>query len=124
MYTANAVDVALYQHMVKNSFAILFLLSSLACQKQHIDGYAELIVSAKHNGQSVPGATIYLTYTAFTYMQKTDVTGLAHFDDLPPGAYFIVATGSEAHKMIKGQVTVILRKRYRQNVVNVEIALK
>jgi len=46
--------------------------------------------------------------------------------DMPPGNYFIVATGLDAdtHQTVKGHATVIVRKRFRQNVVDVEISLK
>jgi hypothetical protein len=107
----------------------LFLLS--ACRKQQADGYADLHVYTDPNG--ISNTMVYLRYgtglpdtlSAYTYQQTADVTGQAYFENLRPGNYFILATGFDeaTHKIVKGQATVELRERFRQNVVAVSIAL-
>ena len=107
------------------------LLLLFACRKQQVDGYADLHVYTDPNGLS--GTIVYLRYgtglpdtlSAYTYQQTADVTGQAYFENLRPGNYFILAAGfdAETHKTKKGQATVQLRERFRQNVVEVSIAL-
>lgn len=110
---------------------VVILTMILSCTKD--DGSGSILVTAKHNGQGLSQATIYLKkgndtstvvpLAAFDLMQGADAIGQAYFDNIEPGIYTLFAKGysQQSNRTVKGKTFVTVRKRFRQNEYDITI---
>lgn len=110
-------------------FVIMF--SFWSCEKDDSNG--NILVTVNSNGKAVPQATVYIKLGTLTNpniplseydkVRGADAVGQVYFDELPPNNYFIYATGydSELNRSVKGEASVTIKPRYRQNEYNLTV---
>ena len=123
--------------MIHRNIVNFLLVSGLfvfSCEKQNASG--SLLATFKSHGGSVPFATIYIKYgtnnnpniplSQYDQSQRADGTGQVYFNELLPGDYYLFAMGfdAKARKMIKGDTSIKVRPRSRQNIYEVTIEAK
>jgi hypothetical protein len=86
--------------------ALIFLVGLYACQKRPSAGFggnATLKISAKHHGTSIDSGKVYIKFNAkdvaesydaeTTINQSAPNQGMAVFEGMKPGDYYIYSTG-------------------------------
>ena len=108
------------------------LLTFMSCQKQQNDGYGNILITLKHDGNIVYPAVIYIksdgtTGNQLEYddMQVGDPYGQTYFSGLKPGTYFLRASGydGKTHSFVSGQDTVNIGLQVRTNEKAITVAL-
>jgi len=109
-------------------FTTLFLLLVLvtsSCKKEGpedgvVKGTKKIIVTVKHHSRILPGITVYLKYNAtefpgadstlYDWNKTSDVSGVAVFEDLFDGNYFLYGKGIDEviHLEVIGGATLLV----------------
>ena len=125
---------------MKNVLAAIFLViifSFTSCVKEGTGGNAKIALWVKHHDKLIPGATVYIKYSAKEFpgddvslYDDSEVCGTTgeeeahtHFHDLNRGDYYLYAVGydSAIAQTVKGGIPVEIKKADEDGETDVDV---
>lgn len=107
-------------------FYIIFILSFFSCTKEGTGGKASVSGTVKHHANIIPGAVVYIKYSASEFPGNnvssydasvaTSSDSKFEFKDLKKGDYYLFATGVDGGKNVEGGVPVKLKRTENKTI--------